>query len=73
MSNRKMKRMLEQIARDNHTTPQVVRKEMQAALDEAQSCTDPIVQARWNSIPHKGNRVTLEEFLEYAAGRIGHF
>ena len=73
MSKRKMKRILEQIARDNYTTPQIVKKEMQAALDEAQSSTDPIIQARWNSIPHKGEKITLEEFLEYAAGRMGHF
>ena len=53
MSKRRMRRMLEQIARDNHTTPQEVRKQMQLALDEAQSCPDPVVQAKWHSIPHK--------------------
>ena len=70
MRKRTMKRILEQIALSNHTTPEIVQKEMQAALDEAQASTDPVIQARWNSIPHKGNRVTLEEFLEYAANRL---
>ena len=67
-----MKRILEQIALDNHTTPQIVRKEMQTALDEAQSSTDPIIRARWDAIPHKEDRVTPEEFWEYAAERLRH-
>ena len=70
MSKRRMRRMLEQIARDNHITPQEVRKQMQVALDEAQSCPDPVVQAKWRSIPHKGEKVTLEEFLEYASNSL---
>ena len=70
MSKRRMRRMLEQIARDNHITPQEVRKQMQLALDEAQSCPDPVVQAKWHSIPHKGEKVTLEELLEYASNTL---
>ena len=70
MSKSKIKRMLEQVARENHTTPQIVRKEMQAALDEAQSTTDPIARARWEAIPHKGSKVTLEEFLEYSSSLL---
>ncbi|MBQ8237056.1 MAG: sporulation initiation factor Spo0A [Oscillospiraceae bacterium] len=70
MSKRRMRHILEQIASDHHTTPQEVRRQMQLALDEAQSCTDPVVQARWRSIPHKGKKVTLEEFLEYASNSL---
>ena len=72
MRNRKINRILEKIAKDNHTTPEIVQREMQAALDEAQANTDPMVQAHWNSIPHQGNKVTLEEFLESAAERLSH-
>lgn len=31
---------------------------------------DPTVQAAWKKIPHKGEAVTLEEFLEYIASQI---
>ncbi|MBQ9148156.1 MAG: hypothetical protein IJX69_01180 [Oscillospiraceae bacterium] len=65
MNTKKMRRILEKIAQTKHTTPEQVRREMEHALAEAQASSDPLIQARWERIPHRGKEVTLEEFLEY--------
>ncbi|MBQ8237526.1 MAG: hypothetical protein IJZ39_05225 [Oscillospiraceae bacterium] len=70
MRKKKLDRIIEQIARQEHSTSEYVRREMQRALDEAQASTDPVVQARWKTIPHKGEKATLEEFIEYSAARV---
>ena len=70
MNKQKLERVLEQITREDHTTPEAVRREMQLALDAGQANKDPAVQARWRQIPHKGEKVTLEEFMEYATGLL---
>ena len=59
--------VISQVARENRTTPEHVRKEIEAIILEAQNNPDPAVQKRWAQIPHKGAFVTLEEFLPYAA------
>ena len=59
--------IIAQIARENHTTPEYVRKEIEAIILEAQNSPDPSVQKRWAQIPRKGTFVTLEEFFPYAA------
>lgn len=70
MNQKKMDRILNQIAKSHQTTPQIVRKEMEFALEEAQKSTDPAVQAKWATIPRKGDNVTLEEFMEYTVDSI---
>jgi len=60
-------KIIKKIAKQHHTTPEQVRREMEAAMEEAKRSHDPAVQARWNAIPHKGEDVTLEEPIHYIA------
>lgn len=59
--------IIKMIAQKHQTTPTHIRQEMEAALQEAKSSTDPVVKARWAAIPHDGDEVTLEELIEYFA------
>ena len=70
MTEKKMQRILEQIAAANHTTPEQVRNEMKAAMDEGQRSSNPLVQARWAAIPRKGKELTVDEFIEYVAAHL---
>ena len=65
-----IEKIIKKIARQHHTTPELVRKEMELAMREAQRSPDPLVQARWASIPHKGEELTLEEFISYIASTL---
>jgi len=67
MQNSEIERVLRQIAKENHMTYEEVRKEIQVSIDIAQASKDPVVQARWASIPRKGEKVTTEEFIEHMA------
>lgn len=69
MKKEKFNRVLEEIARNHHTTVQEVRREMEYAMYVGQSNPDPAVQAQWNSIPRKGDKLTLEEFIDYIIKR----
>ena len=60
-------KIIKMIAKQHHTTPEHVRREMEAAMKEANRSKDSAVQVRWNAIPHKGEEVTLEEFINYIA------
>lgn len=60
-------KIIKKIAKQHHTTPEQVRREMEAAMEEPKRSHDPAVQARWNAIPHKGEDVTLEELINYIA------
>ena len=62
--------IIKKIAKQQHTTPERIRREMEKAMEEAKRSKDPAVQARWAAIPHKGTDVTLEEFLTYVAGIV---
>lgn len=70
MSTSKLDLVLEQVAEQFNTTAEIVRQNMQEAMDAAMSSTDPEVQTRWAAIPSKGNKPTLEEFMEYMASII---
>ena len=59
--------IIKQIAKTHHTTPTQVRRQMEAAIEEAKRSKDPAVQARWAAIPHKGDEVTLEDLINYIA------
>ena len=62
--------LLKQIAKENYTTPQVVRKQMEEAMLMGQQSKDPIVHARWAAIPKQGDTLTLEEFLDYMVNTV---
>lgn len=44
-----------------------VRYEIEIAIFAASNCTDPKVQAFWESVPRKGERPTPEEVIVYLA------
>ena len=67
MGNKKLDMIIENIAKQNHTTVAEVRNEMIAAMEEARQSSDPAVQARWAKIPQKGAGPTIEEFVSYLA------
>lgn len=72
MDKKRLDEILEKVARDHHITPEQARADMEEALEAGQADTDPVVRARWKQIPHKGDKVTLEEFMDYAAGVLNH-
>ena len=57
--------ILAQIAAAKNSTPVEVRRRMEAAMASALQNPDPMIQQMWDSIPRKGARVTLDEFMEY--------
>ena len=69
MKTNKLDKVLASIATEHHTTVQEVRREMEYAMYVCQSNPDPAVQAQWNSIPRKGDKLTLEEFIDYIIKR----
>ena len=70
MKKHKFDSILEQIAKKEHTTKEHVRQKMQKAMDLAMTSTDPVIQARWARIPKSGDKLTLEEFVEYLASQM---
>lgn len=72
MTKAEVNRILLKVAQQNNVSLETVRKEIRFAIDEAQNNTDPNVQNRWASIPHKGDKVTVEELLAYLSA-IGNF
>ena len=67
MQKRELNSILTRIAVENNTTVREVRREMELTMQAGQANPDPAVQAMWNSIPRKGPRLTLEEFVAYLA------
>lgn len=57
--------LLSKVARRANVSQETVRKEIEFSMEEAQKSDDPNVQRLWASIPHKGEKVTVEEFLTY--------
>lgn len=69
MQKKKLDKIIAQIAKAHHTTPEEVRKEMCAAMEAGQASEDPEVQKVWNSISRNGEVLTLEEFMDYMIKR----
>ena len=63
----KLNRIIERIAEAYNTTPEDIRREMEASMETAQRSTDPAVQERWAAIPHKGEILTPDELIDYIA------
>lgn len=55
--------ILEKIAKDNHTTPEDVYREMQIAIDAAFDNPDPQVRKNWEQIHYTGDRPTPEDVI----------
>ena len=65
-----MNRIYQQVARQYHTTPEEVRREIQKSIDAAfDQPADDLTAYRLRQIPCKGARPTPEEFIVYVAQR----
>lgn len=65
MQDSALDKIIQQIARANHTSSTELRARMQLAMDGALQDPDPTVQAMWASIPSREEKPTLEEFMDY--------
>lgn len=70
MNKDQIEAILASIAKNNRTTVENVRKEIQLAMDVAQQSNDPNIQSLWHSIPSAGKHVTIEEFLNYCLSQM---
>mgnify|MGYP003249892303 CR=1 FL=1 len=57
------KKILAKIAENNGTTPEEVRRDMQAAIDAAFDNHDASAQPLWDMMIFEGKRPTPEEFI----------
>ena len=60
-----LEKIIHQIASVNRVSSAELREKMQLAMEAAMTNPDPAVQAMWASIPQKGSKPTLEEFMDY--------
>ena len=58
--------IIEQIAVENHTTPEEVRRQMKLAMLCGMVNQDPEVQKKWGEIPCADTVPTPEEFILWA-------
>ena len=65
MQNSAFDKILRQIAEAKQVSSREVREKMQLAMDAAMANPDPSVQAMWQSVPKKGAKPTLDEFMDY--------
>ena len=61
----RLRETLEGIARQEGISVNEVYRRIQGCIDAAQETDDPRIKARWALIPHKGPKVTVEEFFDY--------
>ncbi len=55
--------ILKKIAKENGTTPEIVRLEMQQAINQAYIHHDTDAQPLWDNMTFEGDRPTPEEFI----------
>lgn len=60
---KKFQKILEQIAKENNSTPEDVYREMQIAIDAGFNNPDPKIQETWKTIPFQGDRPTPEDLV----------
>ena len=69
MHDSALNKIIRQIASINQVSSLEVREKMQLAMEAAMANPDPAVQAMWDSIPKKGDKPTLDEFMDYLIGK----
>jgi citrate synthase len=65
MQKQDFEQLLEKVAHNMGMSKEEVRREMENAVTEAMNDPDPMVRMRWNFVPRKGEKPTLEEFIDY--------
>ena len=63
----KTKMIIEKIAIENGTTPEIVEAEMRKAIRQAMASPDPKAQALWKQIAPDGQEPDLDRFLEFTS------
>ena len=61
MTKKELKKILEKIAKENNTTIEEVKKEIQHAINETYKNPTPAALA----VPRKNSIPTIEEFIEH--------
>ena len=67
--NMNFQEILARIAKENHTTPEEVYREMQIAIDSGFDNPDPEVRKEWAKIHYTGDRPTPEDVI-YGIGMM---
>lgn len=70
ITKQRAEKIYKQIALQNHTTVEKVRKEIKLAMLVGMCNQDPAVQKMWNEIPHDGKVPTPEELLIYLSSCV---
>lgn len=65
-----MQDIIAMIAAKNGVSPEEVRHEMELALKEAHSSTDPQVKATWEKISTSENTPAVEDVVGYAVAEL---
>lgn len=65
MTKERAEKIYQQVAIENNTTIEKVKKEIKLAMLAGMCNQDTAVQKRWNEIPHDGEVPTPEELLIY--------
>ena len=64
------KEIIEQIARNNKTTPEKVEAEMRKAICAAMESDDPKAQALWKLLAPDGKEPSIEQFIQFCVERM---
>lgn len=64
------KAIIRQIAKEHGVTPAEVKRDMQFAIKEAMSSTDPVAHEHWKRISPDGSEPSIEQFLTYVVGQV---
>ena len=56
-------RLLRDVAKEYGTTPNVVRKGIEEAIESAWENPDPVIHAQWIAMSPTGQRPTIEEAI----------
>jgi len=65
MDEKEVERTLQKIADGEGVSLNEIRREIEISIEAAQNDPDPKIQALWKSMPHKGGKITPEEFIAY--------
>ncbi len=64
------KDIIEQIARNNQSTPEEVEEKMRNAIRAAMAADDPKAQALWKRLALDGKEPSIEQFIQFCAERL---
>jgi len=68
--DKKIRKALQQIAKKEGVSVGEVRRNIKLAMQDARSNPDPKIQAFWDSIPHKRDKLTPEDVIAHIAGIV---